>query len=684
MNNALCLQILTVDEVTMMYLFRHDEAVSETIGAILLVSIVVIAVAIVGAILWSQPPPQKIPAFSASITNASCSVILAHSGGETVTNTTISIIIDGADQTANFIKQGSAGPWVTWGIGETLVFTPSIPCILAPQRVDIVYAYGTGRNLLSSVYLENPLSANFTPRPPVPPAIADFTSNTTSGLGPLAVQFTDTSTGPPLAWNWTFGDGGTSTLQHPAHTYSGANSYTVSLTVDNGTGVGTNTKVRTNYITVYAPPLVANFISNITTGSAPLTVPFIDISTGSPVTWAWIFGDIGAGNTSTAQNPSHTYATHGRYTVNLTVTNASGGRSSLNRTSYITVTPNPPWYSCSWSYRKNITIDKSGVSGTQTNFPVLINLTSDSDLRNYARSDGYDILFTLSDGTTKIPHEIERYTSSSGGLTAWVKVPSISSSANTTIYMYYGNAASANQQDKTNVWTNSFRGVWHLNESSGNALDSTSYGTSGTYSGTYTRNVAGKVSRGTDFNTNGELDWGDPADGHLDFGTGSLTVSAWVNIDATVGSGSWPTIIWKGIGSYTSGYDLEYEDDTNTMYFNIADGSTNEWGMSSSTTFSDDTWYYIVGVADRTGNRMHIYKNGVDTAGDTISPLGSIDTTGHAAVGADGGWGWFDGILDEVRISNTARSAFWISTEYNNQNSPATFYSLGNQEQWTC
>jgi hypothetical protein len=81
---------------------------------------------------------------------------------------------------------------------------------------------------------------------------------------------------------------------------------------------------------------------------------------------------------------------------------------------------------------------------------------------------------------------------------------------------------------------------------------------------------------------------------------------------------------------------------------------------------------------------MHIYKNGVDTVGDTISPLGSIDTTGHAAVGADGGWGWFDGILDEVRISNSARSAFWISTEYNNQNSPATFYSLGNQEQWTC
>ena len=95
------------------------------------------------------------------------------------------------------------------------------------------------------------------------------------------------------------------------------------------------------------------------------------------------------------------------------------------------------WYNASWQYRKTITIDYTKVSGSQTNFPVLINLTSDSDLAAHARSNGFDILFTSSDGTTKLSHEIEKYTSATGELVAWVKVPSLSSTADTVLYMYY-------------------------------------------------------------------------------------------------------------------------------------------------------------------------------------------------------------------------------------------------------
>jgi PKD repeat protein len=659
--------------------FRHEVAVSETIGAVLLISIVVVAVAVVAAILWSQPAPQKIPAFSASITNASCSVILAHSGGETVTNTTISILIDGADQTANFIKQGSAGPWESWGIGETLVYTPSIPCILAPQRVDVIYTYGAGRNLLFSVYLENPLSGNFTPRPPVPPAIADFSANTTSGLSPLAVQFTDTSTGSPLAWNWTFGDGETSLLQHPAHTYSGANSYTVSLTVDNGTGVGTNTKVVPDYITVHAPPLVADFSGTPLSGQRPLAVSFTDSSTGSPTGWNWTFGDIGAGNTSTMQNPSHTYVTHGRYTVNLTVTNASSSHSTMIKTNYITVTPNPPWYSCSWSYRKNITIDHTKVSGTQNNFPVLINLASDADLSASARSDGYDILFTSSDGTTKIPHEIEQYTSGSGALVAWVNVSAITSSADTTIFMYYGNPTSANQQNQNAVWDANFRGVWHLKEDPSGAApqmqDSTSNARHGTSAGAMTTSdqVPAMINGGLDFDGSN-----DEITSAMDAITTEITVEAWAS---TSSNGVVRGIVNKEISTYT-GYLLRKHSD-NTYRFATGSPTTAGQYAASNTAYTDSNWHHIVGV--RRSGTNYLYIDGVQqttTFTRAITDSGANFDIGRSYSNYNGYW-WSGGI-DEVRISNTGRSSFWIATEYNNQNSPSTFYSVGNQEQWTC
>jgi len=80
---------------------------------------------------------------------------------------------------------------------------------------------------------------------------------------------------------------------------------------------------------------VANFTANITSGQAPLAVAFTDTSTGGPVSWSWNFGD---GNTSTAQNPVHTYTAAGNYTVTLNVTNAHGDTAGLTKVNYIHVT----------------------------------------------------------------------------------------------------------------------------------------------------------------------------------------------------------------------------------------------------------------------------------------------------------------------------------------------------------
>jgi PKD repeat protein len=170
--------------------------------------------------------------------------------------------------------------------------------------------------------------------------VASFSATPTTGAAPLGVSFTDTSTNNPTSWSWNFGDPGsgaanTSTSRNPSHTYASAGTYTVTLTATNSAGSDSDTK--TNFITVGNGP-TASFSGSPTSGDGPLTVDFTDASTGSPTSWSWNFGDpsSGAANTSSATNPSHTYAGDGTYTVSLTVTNAFGS-DTQTRTGYVHV-----------------------------------------------------------------------------------------------------------------------------------------------------------------------------------------------------------------------------------------------------------------------------------------------------------------------------------------------------------
>jgi len=162
--------------------------------------------------------------------------------------------------------------------------------------------------------------------------VANFSATPTSGKVPLAVTFTDESSNAPTSWSWAFGDGTTSTAQHPTHTYDAAGTYTVPLTATNADG--TDTETKTDYITVDAlTPPGAGFSASPTSGKVPLEVTFADESSNAPTSWLWAFGD---GTTSTAQHPVHTYATAGSYTVTLTAANADGSDAEI-KTDYITV-----------------------------------------------------------------------------------------------------------------------------------------------------------------------------------------------------------------------------------------------------------------------------------------------------------------------------------------------------------
>lgn len=196
--------------------------------------------------------------------------------------------------------------------------------------------------------------------------VAAFVANATSGSLPLHVQFVDSSTNTPTSWVWSFGDGGTSTLQNPSHTYETAGTYTVTLTVTNAKGA--NTISQSEYILATEEPEIptAFFVASVTSGDAPLTVQFVDSSTNSPTSWAWSFGD---GGTSTLQNPSHTYTSTGTYTVTLTATN-SAGSDTATESDYISIDLSAPVVSFSANSTSGVAPLTVNFTDTSTNSPT--------------------------------------------------------------------------------------------------------------------------------------------------------------------------------------------------------------------------------------------------------------------------------------------------------------------------
>jgi len=169
-----------------------------------------------------------------------------------------------------------------------------------------------------------------------PPPVADFTADTTRGLFPLDVHFSDLSTGPVFTWLWDFGDGEQGREQNPAHTYAAMDSFTVSL-IATGPG-GSDTLTRPDYIITSGPAPTAGFSADTTCGAVPLEVGFTDESIGMVDTWSWDFGD---GQSSAEQHPIHTFETVDTFTVSLIVSGPSGA-DTLIRPEYITVTDPPP------------------------------------------------------------------------------------------------------------------------------------------------------------------------------------------------------------------------------------------------------------------------------------------------------------------------------------------------------
>ena len=347
-------------------------------------------------------------------------------------------------------------------------------------------------------------------------------------------------------------------------------------------------------------------------------------------------------------------------------------------------TSNGGWYNSAWVHRKLITVYGTQVSGSSdlTNFPLLVSITSDANLASFAQSNGNDILFTASDGVTKLNHEIESYTSATGQLTAWVQLQTLLHVQNTTVYVYYGNPSALNQQNPPGVWDATHKGVWHMNETTGTLNhDSTANANNGTkVSANNPLPAAGQIAGAQNFNgSNDQVDVPNAAV----LNTYPMTVSFWTKTNLTCPSSGLCALLSKYGSSSANGFSLHL-DGARLKAWYFGDGSDYTYpggnGIDAG-LLNDNAMHYVAMVVSAGGTS--IYVDGALKASQTWTGTPKADTSTrdlYFGNNPTNGFLGYRGLIDEVRVAGAARTSGWIVTEYNNQNSPATFLTVGPQQ----
>ena len=206
-----------------------------------------------------------------------------------------------APLTVQFLDQSTGSPFSwNWDFGNGQLSTGPNPSVTFSQpgvytvRLIVKNAFGVDDEIKTNLITVSPAST------------AGFTANLTTACAPATIQFTDQTITPPGAgsitnWLWDFGDGTTSNLQNPTHTYNSTGFYTVLLVVTNSTGCQSFASIG-RYIRI-VNGIAADFaFTQPSTCRPPFLLNFTDQSSGpGNLTYSWSFGNGGPG--STLQNP---------------------------------------------------------------------------------------------------------------------------------------------------------------------------------------------------------------------------------------------------------------------------------------------------------------------------------------------------------------------------------------------
>jgi len=345
-----------------------------------------------------------------------------------------------------------------------------------------------------------------------------------------------------------------------------------------------------------------------------------------------------------------------------------------------------------WDQRVKLTIDNTDIDAALSNFPVLVYLSTSSGRNNDDVSFVFDeltndanrkkIAVTTSDGTTECYVEIEKWDDANEQAWLWVKAPSISNSADTDLYLYYDkdHAENTTYVDDTNtgnshnVWNSDFKAVHHLTGADAAALDdSTSQNNDVTASGgTPVYNSAGKIGKCVELDA-GASEYLQIADADTLDGWDAFTIEFWVDGDnlGDIANGVYRFLLCK----YAT---VDNQRAWSIFYYGDVAGDRTQLNTSADGTvvassfhrmnLANGTWYHIVWRRTGADANPELIINNVSKALDQTETCGTLKASTapldmarctYSAAGR-----YFDGHMDEVRLSGSYRSDAWVKATY--------------------
>ena len=304
-----------------------------------------------------------------------------------------------------------------------------------------------------------------------------------------------------------------------------------------------------------------------------------------------------------------------------------------------------PWLDGYTARRRLSVTNLAAIASDQANVPILVKLTSANFSFQGANSDGHDVRFTSSDGVTPLSFERERHDAAAQAAEYWVKLPSLSSTSETVFYLYSRTTPTPDGADPANVWDSNYAFVYHMNQTSGNFLDSTSNArTAEPARGTPAAGFVDGAVSGNELNVLSGPSVPRP---------GTATFEAWFKpTNLSLGR----NLVFAFVGA-NYGYFLLVRG-SGTLTSRVHDG-TAVYDLDTPTALAVGTWHYVADVYGDTSPARKLYLDGV------------LDNSLDSA--AIPYWPWFESnqlvpleftcVMDEVRMSTVARSAAWIRAQ---------------------
>lgn len=339
-----------------------------------------------------------------------------------------------------------------------------------------------------------------------------------------------------------------------------------------------------------------------------------------------------------------------------------------------------------WNRRGKITIQSGQVDADLTDFPVYVDLSDlPADFWDNVQSDGGDIRVSKDEsGTDQMPAELVSIDTTAETGELHVKYEgTLSSTADSDFYIWYDSVNSETFPSDSatngaqNVWDANHQIVWHMNEASGTtSLDSTSNNRDGSIHSSVTLDQSGQVGNSflmdpqsfSSTNRGVEL----PNETGVG-GESAFTFSCWVQQDAQRNDVAEGAILDKGIDASAREYKF-YEWNGQWNIIVRGDDTGNEFSINNVGSADLDVWQWMVARWD--GSTLEILEDATSIGTTSFTESRIWPGADPLLVGDVVGRGQeFQGFMDEYRHQDVARSDGWLTTEYNNQNSPSTFYA---------